>query len=101
MHTAAGIQPGAREGFIGQPGLRRRQRIEINRQQAADHGLAILGHQRTGKGDLLGLLRQIGLVFWPDAQAQFGTVRFIDEMKDVDHLAAPLLAAGSGFRTKS
>ena len=75
--------------FIGQPGMRRITRLEINCQQTAMHGVAIVGDQQSGKGNAIRHGRQVGLVFGPDALTQCAAIGLVDEEKDMDHVIGP------------
>ena len=81
----AGVHAGTRERLCSKPALRVLARREVDHKQAADHRLAVVGQQRPGKGDLLRLGAEVGLVLGAKLHALRQSAGLVDEEEGEEH----------------
>ena len=60
---------------------------EVDHEQAAEHGLAVVGEQWPGNGDALGHRRKLGLVLGPHTRAKVAGARAVEEVEREQHRA--------------
>jgi hypothetical protein len=85
MDLAARIQTRQIERLTGQPNIGCQTRFKFNRQQTANHGLAIVSQQWPSKGNAIRYRSEVNFVFRSNAQPQVGSVRFIKQVEYINH----------------
>jgi hypothetical protein len=85
MNGGAAVQARAGKGLVGQPSMGCVARFKVDGQQAAQHGLPVIGDQGAGKGNALTHLAQVSLVLRTQTMAQrLGTLGWAPWVHDID-----------------